>query len=310
MGTTGAYFDHYRYGAKRPLRLAQGARFTKTFDAVIGADVARVLGYQLGDTFPIAHGIQSAGFAEHKGRPFRVAGVLAPTGTPVDRTVHISLAGLEAVHLGWNNGAPPPGTAIGTGTAREIKPEDLEPKSVTAFLVGLKTRVAVLGYQRRVNTYRQEALTGVIPGVALAQLWRVVGSAEHALRAVALFVVIAVLIGLLTTILTSLNERRREIAVFRAVGAGARDVFFLLILESTLVAGLGALVGAIFVNAGFIIAGRVIETSISIPLGNLAISGQDVVVIAGVTGLGLLLGLLPGWMAYRRSLSDGLTIRI
>lgn len=309
LGTTTDYFEYYRYGARQQLSFTQGEAFSEVFDAVLGAEVARELGYALGDEFDISHGLQSASFAEHKNRPFKVVGVLARTGTPVDRTIHVSLEGIEAVHIGWNNGVPPIGREAQIDLAA-IDPSDLEPASITAFLVGLNSKTAVLRYQRDVNTYRFEALSAVIPGVALSQLWRVVGAAEQALRGVAIFVVAAGLTGLLTTILTGLNERRREVAVLRSVGAKSRDVFFLLVLESTLVAALGAIIGAFAINFGLSAFARPIEALAGFPLGGFALSVYDIYITAGVVAIGFLLGFVPGWLAYRQSLSDGLTVRI
>ncbi|MEO1406057.1 MAG: ABC transporter permease, partial [Pseudomonadota bacterium] len=226
LGTTQAYFDHYRYGQRKPLEFATGVPFSNVYDAVLGASAAKKLGYELGREFNISHGLVSASFAEHADSPFQVVGVLKPTGTPVDRTIHISLAGLEAVHEGYNDGPPPIGGRYSRRAPTD--PAAVEPDSITAFLVGLKSRAGALRYQRDVNTFRGEAMTAVIPGVALSQMWRVVGGAEQALRAVSALVVVAGLAGLLTALLTSLNERRREIAVFRAVGAHSRDVFALL----------------------------------------------------------------------------------
>lgn len=313
LGTTEAYFEHYRYGEQRALGFAVGKPFISTYEAVLGAEAARSLGYELGDEFAISHGVKSAAFAEHENHPFIVAGILEPTGTPVDRTIHVSLAGMDAVHEGWTNGAPRPiGRRPGAPAERgpDSASQDREPEAITAFLVGLKSRAAVLRYQREVNTYRREALTGVIPGVALAQLWRVLGPAEQALRGVSYLVIVAGLTGLLTTLLSTLNERRREVAVLRAVGARRRDIFALLVLESTLVAGLGAVLGAGGLNlflAGF---GRTLEASIGAPLGPLGLSIYDAYVVGAVTVLGFFLGLVPGWIAYKRSLSDGLTIRL
>ena len=309
LGTTTDYFEYYRYGNKRQLAFAQGEAFSGVFDAVLGAEAARALDYGLGDEFDISHGLKSASFAEHKNRPFSVVGILEPTGTPVDRTIHVSLEGIEAVHLGWNNGAPPIGGEAQINPA-DIDPADLQPTAITAFLVGLTSKSAVLRYQRDVNTYRFEALSAVIPGVALSQLWRVVGAAEQALRGVAIFVVAAGLTGLLTTILTGLNERRREMAVLRSVGAKSRDVFFLLVLESTLVAAIGAIIGAIAINVGLGAFARPIETLAGFPLGGFALSAYDFYITAGVVMIGFLLGFVPGWLAYRQSLSDGLTVRI
>ena len=309
LGTTTDYFLYYRYGEKRQLSFAEGEAFSDVFDAVLGAETASALGYALGDEFDISHGLQSASFADHKNRPFKVVGILSRTGTPVDRTVHISLEGIEAVHLGWNNGAPP--IRRNTATAiNEIDKNELEPDSITAFLVGLKSKSAVLRYQRDVNTFPSEALSAVIPGVALSQLWRVVGAAEQAFRGVALFVIAVGLTGLLTTILTSLNERRREIAVLRSVGAKSRDVFFLLVLEATIVAALGAILGGLAINFGLTLFSTQIEAAAGFPLGGFGLSLYDLYILSGVIFIGFALGFLPGWIAYRRSLSDGLTVRI
>ena len=309
LGTTEAYFTHYRYGDKRQLSFQVGQTFKDVQDAVLGADAAQKLGYQLGEEFAISHGVRSAAFAEHGNHPFKVVGILAPTGTPIDRTIHISLGGMEAVHEGYTNGAPKPIGRASSAPAGAGQKRD-EPDAITAFIVGLKNKATVLRYQRAVNTYRGEALTGVIPGVALSQLWRVLGPAEQALRAVSLLVVAAGLTGLLTTLLSTLNERRREIAVLRAVGARQRDVFALLVLESTIVAGFGALLGAGALNVMLAVAGRSIEASIGAPLGPLGLSHYDAYIVSLVTGLGFFLGFIPGWVAYRRSLGDGLSIRI
>lgn len=317
LGTTTDYFDHYRYGEKRLLSFAQGRVFSGVFDAVLGAETAQTLGYSIGDEFDIAHGLQSAGFAEHKNKPFRVVGILKRTGTPVDRTIHVSLEGIEAVHLGWNNGAQPIGGKGGGKGAgkRQAAPDtmdksDLQPESITAFLVGLKSKSAVLRYQRDVNTFRSEALSAIIPGVALSQLWRIIGVAEQALRGVALFVIAAGLTGLLTTILTSLNERRREIAVLRSVGAKSRDVFFLLVCEVTILTAIGAILGAATINLALFLFAPQIEAAAGFPLGGFGVSPYDFIIVFCVIVLGFILGFLPGWLAYRRSLSDGLTVRI
>ena len=310
LGTNEDYFRHYRYGDKRNLSFDEGVVFSGVFDAVLGAEAARELGYALGDEFDISHGLKSAGFSDHKNRPFKVVGILNRTGTPVDRTIHVSLAGIEAVHVGWTNGVPPIGRRSGAIDVNNLPPSALQPDAITAFIVGLKSKSAVLRYQRDVNTFRPEALTAVIPGVALSQLWRVVGAAERALRGIAFFVIAAGLTGMLTTILTSLNERRREIAVLRSVGAKSRDVFFLLVFEATLVAAAGAFLGAVVINLGLALFAGPIETSAGFPLGGLGLSAYDFYITGGVILIGFALGFVPGWLAYRRSLSDGLTVRV
>ena len=177
LGTSTEYFARFRYGDAQPLAFAQGRAFAGTLDglyeAVLGAEVARALGYRLGDRIVLAHGLQHAGAEreggelhhEHDDKPFTVVGVLARTGTPVDRTVHVSLQAIEAIHLEWAGGAPLPGVRIPAEAARKF---DLEPKQVTAALVGLKNRAAVFNVQRFVAQYEGEPLQAVLPGVALS----------------------------------------------------------------------------------------------------------------------------------------------
>ncbi len=216
MGTTADYFKHYRYGNGTSLTFAEGKPFAEVFDAVLGADVAKALGYERGDPIVVAHGLGAEGFSKHDDKPFTVTGILERTGTPVDRTVHISLGGIEAIHIDWKGGARVPGMNVGADAVREI---NLQPKTITAFFVGLKSRLAAFRLQRAINEYRREPLLAALPGVALQELWDLMGTAEAALGVISLFVVAAGLLGMLTMLLSGLNERRREIAILRTVGA-------------------------------------------------------------------------------------------
>ena len=121
------------------------ASVRRLFDAVLGAEVAEALEYREGDPIVVSHGLGATGISDHDDKPFRVAGILARTGTPVDRTVHVSLRGIEAIHVDWQHGAPIPGLAVSADAVRKMK---LTPKTITAFLVGLKSRLAVFGLQR------------------------------------------------------------------------------------------------------------------------------------------------------------------
>lgn len=307
VGTTGAYFEHYRYGDRRPLAFAAGAPFADLHDAVVGAEVARALGYAVGDRITIAHGIGEGSFAEHEDQPFRVVGILAPTGTPVDRSVHVSLEAITAIHEGWESGMRAP--AIGARPG-EAAPADLTPKAITAFLVGLKSRAAVFQMQRALNEYRGEPLSAVIPGVALQQLWQVVGIADTALLLVAACVVLAGLLGMITALLTSLNERRREMAILRSVGARPMHVFLLLELESALLAAAGVVAGFLLAFGAMALAAPLLERHFGLFVEVGAPTGYDLAIAAAVVGAGLLAGLLPSWRAYRNSLADGLSIRL
>lgn len=322
LGTTAAYFQHFAYGDKQPLALQQGAVFADTLDglyeAVIGAEVARKMGYGLGQSITLGHGMHDHDHAhehegaqsqadEHADKPFKVVGILAPTGTPVDRTVHVSLQALEALHLDWVAGTPLPGGQIPADQARKF---NLEPEEVTAALVGLKSRAAVFNVQRIVNFYEDEALIGVMPGVALGELWSVLGLGENALLAVSALVALVSVVSLMAVVLAGLNERRRELAVLRAVGAGPRHVLGLLTLEGVWVTCAGVLLGVLLSYVGMALATPWLQQSLGIRL-QLAMPLPTQLALAGAVLLaGLLASLGPAWRAYRLSLADGLSPRV
>ena len=215
MGTNTDYFEHYQYGQSQHLEFEQGEPFADVYDAVLGADVARALDYEIGDEIIVAHGLAEAEFAEHDDRPFLVTGILDKTGTPVDRTVHVSLEGIEAIHVDWQGGARSP-LQLSAEQARKM---DLTPQTITAFMIGLDNRVNTFRLQRQITEYDEEPLLAIIPGATLAELWQTISVFEQVLLVISGFVLIAGLLGMLTTLLSTLNERRREMAVLRAVGA-------------------------------------------------------------------------------------------
>lgn len=307
LGTTEAYFEHYRYGSRRQLAFAAGGAFDGVYEAVLGAEVARALGYRIGDPLVVAHGIGRVSFAEHADKPFRVVGILAPTGTPVDRTVHVPLAGIEAIHLDWQTGTRLPGRAI---SAEDALAQDLTPRSITAFLVGMENRVQTFTLQRQINEYRTEALSAILPGVALQQLWSLTGVAENALRIVAACVVLVGLLGMLTALLTTLNERRREMAILRSVGARPRTILGLMTLEAAALAGAGLLLGMALLYAILLALRDLAATRFGLFLGLGPPTVSELLALAAILLGALLAGLVPALLAYRRSLSDGLTVRI
>lgn len=313
LGSTPAYFERFLYGDRQPLVLREGRAFAGTLDglyeAVLGAEVAERLGYRLGDRLTLTHGrggVPGALAQEHADKPFAVVGVLARTGTPVDRTVHVSLQAIEAIHLDWAGGAPLPGLSIPAEQARKF---DLNPKQVTAALVGLKSRVAVFAVQRWVGDYEGEPLLAVLPGVALDELWQAVGIGERALLGMSALVALVSLAGLVAVVLAGLNERRRELAVLRAVGAAPRHVLWLLAAEGALVTTVGALAGAAAAALGVALAGPWVQSAFGITLRLSAPTATQWGLLAAVLAAGMLASLVPGWRAYRLSLADGLSPR-
>ncbi len=307
LGTTPAYFEHYRYARGRPLAIAEGRQFTDLYDAVLGAEVAEKLDYSIGDPIIVAHGASDVSFARHDDKPFRVVGILARTGTPVDRTVHVSLEAIEAIHIDWQSGAPIPGVSISAEQARKM---DLTPKVITAALVGLKSKVATFQVQRFINDYPEEPLSAILPGVALSQLWDLIGIAENALLIVSAFVVVVGLFGMLTALLTSLNERRREMAILRSVGARPWHVFALIMGEAGFLTLLGILLGLVLLHALLLAAQPIVEAQFGIFVALGALSTYELSLLAAVATAGFLVGTIPSYRAYKLSLADGLSVKV
>ncbi len=306
MGTNHSYFEHYKYGSKQPLTFSKGKEFNGLFETVLGSDVAKQLGYQIGSEIIIAHGISDVGFSRHDKLPFKVVGILAPTGTPVDKTVHVSLEAIEAIHVGWESGA-----RLGpTPDAKVLQERDFQPKQITAMLVGLKSRIQTFALQRQINNYPKEPLSAIMPGVALHELWGMMSVAEQALMAVSGFVVIAGLLGMLSSLLTSLQERRREMAILRAMGARPRHVFSLLISEASLLTAAGIVTGVLGLYAILALLQPLIQQHYGINLTLSTLSAYEWMLLSFVQCAGIVIGFIPAFRAYKQSLSDGMTIRI
>lgn len=305
MGTNGDYFEFFRYGQQTPLSFEQGRAFNGPFEAVLGYEVARTLGYRPGDRITLSHGLGNVSFSNHDDAPFSIVGVLAPTGTPVDQTVHISLQGMEAIHLGWRNGTPVPGLSPDYAS---LDPEELEPDAITAFLLGLDSRIAVFGMQRAINEYKPEALTAILPGVALAELWQTVGVAEKVLGLISALVMLATLLGMVSMLLSSMKERRREIALYRAVGAHSSTILVLIELESLLISVAG-------IAGGFLLVWFVLLTSqdwlvrqYGLAIDPLPLNANILWFMLAIVGTALLLAVIPAFVAYRSSLASRLSI--
>jgi putative ABC transport system permease protein len=306
LGTTPGYFEHYRYRRTRALAFAAGKPFADLFDAVVGADVAAALGYKVGDPIVVSHGLGAVSFVEHDDKPFRVSGILEKTGTPVDRTVHVSLEAIEAIHVDWQSGARVPGQSV---SAEEVRRMDLKPKAVTAALIGLKSKLATFRLQRAINEYRAEPLSAILPGAALQELWGLVGTAETALKVVSAMVVATALLGMVTMILTTLNERRREMAILRSVGARPRTILGLLVAEAGILTAAGILVGIVLLYAALLILQPYVDTTYGLHLPIDAPRPAELQMLGLIVVAGCVAGLLPALRAYRLSLADGMTVR-
>jgi putative ABC transport system permease protein len=302
VATDDNFYEHYRYRGDHSLQVSQGVRTQGIFDAVLGSAVAAQLHYHLGQKIILSHGLQGS-FLNHAADPYTVVGILARTATPVDRAIYITLWGDEAMHLGWENGAPP----LQPIPESQIRKSDLQIRTISAFLLRTKSRIGTLFLQREINTYKPEPLTAIIPAMTLGDLWSILSAADIALSLVSGAVLVVGLLVMLTALYTALNERRREIAVLRSLGLHARQIFMLFILESALISGAGAMLGVVAAYAVLYAVRIPVENRYGIPLAMVGVSSRVAYYMIAAVAAGALLGFIPAIRAYRNALVDGLS---
>lgn len=304
MGTSTDFFSHFRYGQKQPLAFASGKPFAQLFDVVLGAQVAAKLGYRIGDPIVLAHGLGSTSFSQHDDLPFTVSGILKPTGTPVDQTLLVSLAGIEAIHVGWQNGVKMPGQ---TSRREALEAMDLTPRTVTAFMVGLQSKMATFRLQRAINDYPNEPLMAILPGVTLTELWGTMAIVENTLQIVAWLVLFASLLGMCTMLLASLKERQREFAILRSIGAGPLFIWLAIEVEILLMVVLGMALALLLLWSGILLLQLPVSEQWGLFISANLIHPHTGLMLAMIMGCALLLGCLPAIRASTLALHGKLS---
>ncbi|WP_125716798.1 ABC transporter permease [Pseudoalteromonas rubra] len=360
LGTDSTYFEHFRYGKKQNLAFAAGRAFVNAQEVVLGSEVASKMHYQLGQQIVISHGMGNTSFHHHDDNPMTIVGILAPTGTPVDKTVHVPLAAIEAMHSQPKSaprmiGKPKQSTDHDDahehnhrhdhGHANEHKHSDShdhdhadehdhghdkpdtvavavpapahlhgdligEPKQITAFLMGLDSPLYTLQTRRNINNYKAEPLLAIMPGVTLRELWRMLGLVEKILLLFSGVVVLISLLGMLTTLLATLNQRRRELAILRSVGARPRHIFTLMSSEAILITAAGCALGIALFYALIALAQGTLQSQFGISVSISLLSHYELMLIGVIMAAGTLMGILPATRAYFYSLSDGMSIKL
>jgi putative ABC transport system permease protein len=225
-----------------------------------------------------------------------VVGILAPTGTPVDQTVHVSLQGVEAVHGGLQK----PYVADDLPLV-DFQGAELQPKSITAFMLGLTSRMATFGVRRDINNYRNEPLTAILPGVALSELWQMMSVIESTLRLISGLVLISALLGLSAMMLASIKEREKEIYLLRVIGAPPFYLFLLIELEALLISCISMFVGTITLYLSLLIARDGLATNFGLHIGVNVFSFNNVIFLVLVAGSTMVAAAIPSLMAFNDS---------
>lgn len=305
VATTPDYFKHIKVHSNDSLEFSAGEAFGTVNEVVIGASVAKTLGYALGDSLYLSHGSGEALGKVHDDFSFRITGILAPTGTPNDQAVFVGLDGYELIHLGWQSGTR--AFRIDTLDLSQIPEDALKPDTVTAVFVGLKSKLALFPFARLVNEYPEEAVSAIVPGIALAELWSIVGMVDRVFAFLSALIIAISLITMITMTIASLEARTREMTILRATGASPRYLAGLVLLEAALI-GLTAIIGAIVIVSGStVLAQDLLATRLGIAPDIAWITVGELKILAAIFGAGLASSVLPAIMVYRRSLQQGLS---
>jgi putative ABC transport system permease protein len=305
MGTNKDFFKHYKYRGNKSLVIKDGKYFSDLYDVVLGFGVAEKLDYQINSSIIVSHGLKS--FTDHDDQPFKVSGILAKTGTPVDNTIIVSLKAIEAIHVDWSSGAKIPGQVT---PIDEIRKMDLATSNITAVLLGIDSKLKIFQLQRWINEYPEEALTAILPGVALQELWRIVGVVENILLGISFVVILTTLMGMAAIVLSSLNERRREMAIWRAMGASPKIVIGLLMLEALIISCVSIFLSTFLLFILLYFLQPWIDTTYGILVTVEMFSLSDIYIFILFIFAAMFVSLIPALRAYWFSINDGMTVKI
>lgn len=305
VATDENFFKHYRFRGDKEVVLQSGKIPTETFDVAIGIEVANKFNLKVGDPIVLSHGISSEAILSHDSTPFHIVGIIAPTQTPIDTGVYINLYGMEAMHFGWETGVPS-GEII---SSERFKKENIKITQLTSFMVKLKSRIAVLKMRREIDQYEKEPIMAIIPALALSEMWQTIGYVEQILFLVSLCVLLVGVLSILISLYTSINERRREMAILRSLGASSLHIFALLLYESSFLVLSGCIAGVAALYGLLIFVRPWLESNFSVYLEVQPLSSTEWLYLGGIFIAGTLAGLIPAIKAYMNSLQDGLTIK-
>jgi putative ABC transport system permease protein len=263
----------------------------------------------LGDKIVVAHGVtHGEGIQKHDDKPFTVVGIMKPTGTALDQSLYLSLEGVEAMHIDWQGGAAPSADKI--MTPDKIHKEEIKIDQITAFFVRTKSRIETLRLQREINNYKVEPLLAIIPGVTLSELWHGLSYVEQVLKVISWMVVAVGFMAMLIALTTSLNERRREMAILRALGASTNKILALLVFESTLLTLAGLLLGTSIAVVATVLLRPWLEIEFGFYLTGRALGKTEIIYMAFTLVGGVIIGFIPAYRAQRMALKDGLSVKI
>ena len=302
VGTTKAYPDHYG------CQLAAGQWWQREFEATIGSEVAGQGGLKIGDTFFGAHGLDGNEDNAHGEKSYRVAGIMQPSGTVLDRLVLTDIESVWAIHAHEEespSGLPPtpsegggfmapPSGAGGASADREI----------TSLLITYRNPMAALLLPRLVNS--QSNLQAASPAMEILRLFDLFGVGAEVVQYFAYVIILIAGLSIFIALYNALKERRYDLAIMRTLGASPGKLFAHIVLEGLLLAVFGGVCGFLLGHAAVELTGRLLSGTSQASLTGWQYLHEETYIFLGVLGVGLAASLLPALQTYRMDISETL----
>jgi putative ABC transport system permease protein len=282
----------------KPAPVAEGIPASRPFEAVIGSTVAKETGLQIGQTFIAAHGVQpSAEAKEHTENPWTVVGILAPTRTAADRAIYINLDSFY--HIEGHEIREPT-----TTVKAEEKDNDPDPGQISSIVLKLRSPIHAFPLYREIND-RQDAMAA-FPAAEIRKLFSIVGNIDRLLFAQAILVLIVAGVAIAVSIYNSMSERRREIAILRALGARRATIFSIVLLEAMTICVVGAAAGLLGGHLVVATANGALYRASGFVIPAFHIQVLEWYILAVAVTLGAISGIGPAWGAYRTDVAKNL----
>ena len=295
LGTNIDFFKYYSYGQNNKLVFDKGGVFDGLFDVVLGSEVARRLGLQLSEKLVISHGLSEISFIKHDEMPFTIVGVLKPTGTPVDNTLHVSLQAIEAIHSGYDFKQK---DLKNHTLNKTLEVKMFAPQNITAFMVSLQSKITTFQFQREINNYSKEPLLAILPGVVLSELWQIMGFVENSLLLISALVFLSACSGVSAILLSSIRERIKDIHLLRVMGAPPIFIFFLLELEALIITFVSVIFAIIMLFIFSHISQSYLVAKLGLNIEKAGFSELSLLTLVIIISTSLIVSLIPALYAY------------
>ena len=311
IGTQSSFFKRVQV-ANQALTFASGREFTQENDVVIGSDVAKNSRLAIGEKIILSHGTSGPLAEKHTDSPFQVVGILKATGTPIDRKVIVSLEGFERMHIGWELGLSPKtlqaqlGMPATSPDPSETPKKVENPSRVTALFVGLTSHARVFGIKRTVERMNGSSLMAVMPGVTLAKLWKMLAIGESALLFVGWLTAVSAMLSATAITMLSLQSRRRELAIWRSLGARPGALLSLVLAESVGIMLAGIALGYALLQLLIFAGSSDLRALTGVGLHHSLPTKETWAMLMGLIVTAFAAGFIPAIQAYRWSLQDSL----